>query len=333
MTVLVSGPGASSVYFEPEPEGEDEVAEFDPEEDEVPVEYTMEQDELANREAEQAAAPAEPAADEAGKPAEAADQPIPDNLGAQILAVVPFGESCSFDTEILSDGTARLDTGREDFQTVNFTITMREYLLPADFAARYAGEFRLSGDEAGASFDILMNTDTGAAIAPQKVIDVAFCSASGKTVDRGFQIMDAEISGSFDVSLTPGQAATLYKRYAWSDIGEEMRYMVVSSFVNGEERIVLFDLEGGRPEQEAEAAPETTYASLKKGDRGEEVKALQARLVELKYLDEKPDGIFGKNTEKGVKNAQEAFGMETTGVADNDFQQKLFAEDAPAKAK
>ena len=73
--------------------------------------------------------------------------------------------------------------------------------------------------------------------------------------------------------------------------------MVVSSFVNGEERIVLFDLEGGRPEQEAEAAPETTYASLKKGDRGEEVKALQARLVELKYLDEKPDGIFGKNTE------------------------------------
>ena len=240
--------------------------------------------------------------------------------------MVPFGESYTFDTEITSDGKARLDADDEDYETISFTATVKEYLLPSDFADRYAGEFRLSGDEAGASFDLLLNTPVEAAVKPQNIIDVAFCSATGNTVDRGFQIMDAEISGSFDVTVAPGVSTTLYKRYAWNAESEEMRYLVVCSFIGGQERIVLFDLEGARPAAEPIAEPETTYPTLTKGDRSEAVKALQTRLVELKYLSEKPDGIFGKNTEKAVKDAQKDFEMEVTGVADNAFQQRLFAD-------
>ena len=93
---------------------------------------------------------------------------------------------------------------------------------------------------------------------------------------------------------------------------------------------MLFDLEGARPEPKPEpevVEPEITYPELAKGDKSEDVKVLQARLIELKFLDDKADGIFGRNTQAAVKAAQKAYGMEQTGIADNAFQQRLFSDD------
>lgn len=71
------------------------------------------------------------------------------------------------------------------------------------------------------------------------------------------------------------------------------------------------------------------YETLKKGSRGEAAKVLQQRLSDLGYLTGVVDGDFGPGTEKAVSVFQEAAGLETTGVADNDTLEALFAEDAP----
>lgn len=64
--------------------------------------------------------------------------------------------------------------------------------------------------------------------------------------------------------------------------------------------------------------PACARADLKRGDRGEEVKNLQRMLIEMGFLNDKADGIFGKKTEAGVKALQEYWGVNTTGRIDDD---------------
>ena len=64
----------------------------------------------------------------------------------------------------------------------------------------------------------------------------------------------------------------------------------------------------------------------------DEVVDLQKKLIELGRLSGKADGDFGSKTETAIKLAQGVFGLEETGVADNEFQQKLFAAQ-PASAE
>jgi len=82
-----------------------------------------------------------------------------------------------------------------------------------------------------------------------------------------------------------------------------------------------------------EAAPEETpageYATLEKGSKGDEVKALQQRLVDLYWLDGSVDGDYGNKTKDAVQRFQEAAGLTATGIADAETQARLFAEDAP----
>ena len=62
------------------------------------------------------------------------------------------------------------------------------------------------------------------------------------------------------------------------------------------------------------------------------MQALQERLIELGYLDDTADGIFGGNTANAIRAAQEQAGMESTGVADNEFQQFIFSSAAQPAA-
>lgn len=66
------------------------------------------------------------------------------------------------------------------------------------------------------------------------------------------------------------------------------------------------------------------YPTLKKGDKGDDVKALQEALISLGYLKDKADGMFGGKTEKAVKTAQKKFKLEQTGVADDEVQRRVF---------
>lgn len=86
-------------------------------------------------------------------------------------------------------------------------------------------------------------------------------------------------------------------------------------------------------DSEATAEPETPsepeYETLSKGSKGEKVKALQQRLKDLNYLSGSVDGDFGNGTASALKGFQQEAGLEATGIADEETQIALFAEDAP----
>lgn len=71
------------------------------------------------------------------------------------------------------------------------------------------------------------------------------------------------------------------------------------------------------------AAPSATI--LRKGDRGEDVKTLQLRLIELGYLSGKADGIFGTATEVAVVSFQKRSSLTADGKAGKVTQNLLFA--------
>ena len=56
---------------------------------------------------------------------------------------------------------------------------------------------------------------------------------------------------------------------------------------------------------------------------------LQNRLFALGFLLDDRDGAFGSKTQTAVKLFQQAAGLEATGIADNETQKRLYAEDAP----
>ena len=63
------------------------------------------------------------------------------------------------------------------------------------------------------------------------------------------------------------------------------------------------------------AAP-CALAELSRGSKGEDVRQLQSKLIDLGFLDDVADGIFGKKTQAAVKSIQRYWGVEETGIAD-----------------
>ena len=269
-------------------------------------------------------------AEEAGAPAEqeeaveaAATQDL--GYGPQVVAIVPYGESFTYTTEINADGNARVEATNEPYETVCFTQTMKKYMRPTDYAEKYATQYKMQGNEAGASFELTLIDYIGnTTIVPQNVVDVSLRSESGNTVEHGYQLMDAEIDGKYGIALPTNTPTTFYKRFAYPADGEDMKYLVITTYKNGQTQMILFELESEKPPE-----PEVIYPTLQRGLVNDDVLNLQNRLAELGYLNVTPDGTFGPKTEEAIKAAQAAFGMEANGIADNAFQQKLFEGAAP----
>ena len=47
------------------------------------------------------------------------------------------------------------------------------------------------------------------------------------------------------------------------------------------------------------------------------------------YLNDNRDGVFGSKTQTAVKMFQEQTGLNPSGIADNETQTRLYADDAP----
>lgn len=232
-------------------------------------------------------------------------------------------EVFTFDTEVLSSGWPRTNAADTSYDTVRLSISLNNYLTPDYFAANYSSKYRLTGTEAGAELTVSVDSSTGtAAIMPQNAIDIVFENEAGLEVE-GYQIMDAEISGQYEIAIQPGQTQTVYKRFAY-DATQDVRYMVVKYYVGGQEYKAYFQLEV--------AEPDIVYEELTNGSRGDAVQNLQQRLISLGYLDDTADGIFGSNTADAIRAAQEQAGMTATGVADNEFQQYIYSASAQPAA-
>ncbi len=70
--------------------------------------------------------------------------------------------------------------------------------------------------------------------------------------------------------------------------------------------------------------------ALRLGDTGDSVKTLQERLITLKYLFGKPDGVFGTATEDALAAFQKANGLTADGVAGAKTLEKLYSASAKA---
>ncbi len=71
--------------------------------------------------------------------------------------------------------------------------------------------------------------------------------------------------------------------------------------------------------------PAQQYTTLRKGSRGEAVRAIQQPLYDLEYYDYYIDGIYGWRTELAVELLQADLGMEITGAADADLQKLILS--------
>lgn len=251
------------------------------------------------------------------------ETPVP---GPTTVAVVPFGESYDFTTQINTDGTARFSTDDPSFETLSFTLTMKDYMLPSDFASKWGNVYKLQGTEAGAGFELTLHDYTGTAnIVPQNIIKIVLQSESGNTENPGFQLMDAEIAGQPDVSVKPNEPKMLWKRYTYSNAGEPMEYLAVSTYNNGAVQTILFEL---KSDVVPTPDPAQQYTTLSRGDKSDAVLDLQKRLIELGYLAGKADGSYGEKTQTAVSKAQKDFAMDENGTATPDFQVKLFSDEA-----
>ncbi len=73
-------------------------------------------------------------------------------------------------------------------------------------------------------------------------------------------------------------------------------------------------------------------AELARGSRGDVVAAIQRRLIEMGYLNDVADGVFGKNTEQAVLAFQIAMNLPKTGVVDALTQQYILEQALPGAA-
>ena len=101
---------------------------------------------------------------------------------------------------------------------------------------------------------------------------------------------------------------------------------------------VYFQMEKeAEPEPTVEPTPEPAekihYPTLERGSKGEEVVALQQRLIDLGYLESGADGDFGKKTQAAVEDFQIMADLPVTGAADSDTQNALYADSAAESAE
>ena len=68
----------------------------------------------------------------------------------------------------------------------------------------------------------------------------------------------------------------------------------------------------------------TRYTTLYVGDKGNNVRALQNRLIELGYLTGSADGSYGAQTKTAVERFQRANGLKVDGIAGRNTQQIMF---------
>ena len=241
--------------------------------------------------------------------------------------IVPYGEVVTFTTEMTPDG--HIHRGPQDgdsYETVSITMKVDAYKDFDYFEENYGSKYDLKGGTAAVQLDMTLNDYAGqVTVIPQNFLLITFRGETDDQTLQGYQLLDREIAGNIDVELVSGETTTLYKRYPFSEMGE-MKYMVVNTYNGGEQTTYWFEIHAPAPAVTEAPSLEASAGGLTIGSKGDDVKKLQAKLIEMKLLSGQPDGAFGKYTADAVKQLQKKYGMEQTGVADAAFLEKLYSE-------
>lgn len=245
------------------------------------------------------------------------------------VVYVPYGVAQELSAQLNSDGTTRKSAGDQTFETLNFELRVTRYLTPDYYQDNYSTQYQMQGNEAGVEFELTLKDYMGnQTITPQDLFDVSLETENGVS-EQGFQLTDAEIHGNNKVTLDTNIPKMFYKRFKFSEAVGDMTYLSVVATVDGVPTQYLFELgEPVRPTPTPEPTPVVNYELLEISSKGQAVINLQAKLIELGYLTGTADGAYGAMTQEAVKAAQADFGMEQTGTATNEFQQKLYSTTA-----
>ena len=149
---------------------------------------------------------------------------------------------------------------------------------------------------------------------------LVFClTLSGCDAQLDESILTAEANYDIDISLP---YATVTPPPAFK---EETEALVIDS-----EGGVTVNDASALLNSAAESSSESTgnYKSLRLGNTGLAVQALQNRLQELGYYTSGVSGIFDSDTEQAVRRFEQTYGTMQTGVATSELQTRLFASDA-----
>ena len=237
-----------------------------------------------------------------------------------VTVYVGPAEPFEFEAEIQENGLPRVSTASENYETVPFTVTVSELLGPDWFSETYAKDgLYLDGTEACAhlvvSFPSAEDRDISSVI-PQETLPMKVVDSKGTPLN-GYQLMDQPSGGAYAVPVSADTPADLYKRY---DYSEDARYLVLTAYREDVRYEYCFALRYDDPNID--------YPEQKQGVRSEVVRAMKQKLIALGYL---KDGaarsdLFDMDTVNAVKNAQKAFELDPTGIADTAFLKKLFSE-------
>ncbi len=127
-----------------------------------------------------------------------------------------------------------------------------------------------------------------------------------------------------------GEELVVYDRLKEGGTVENARYYY-NVYVGSTDRTSPAPTPGatGAPTTAPTATP-AVYKDLRRRDRNTDVKNLQEKLIELGYLDDTADGIFGEKTQVAIEQLQSDLGMTVTGVATAELQRMLFAGEISA---
>lgn len=134
--------------------------------------------------------------------------------------------------------------------------------------------------------------------------DFSFVSASGMEYQR------ESVSGMTPklTNLYPGAE---HEAYVAGMVNKGDQPLLI--YLKNSENPIWFDLNKRIP---IELPADTILNTLQRGDKSEEVREMQAILVEMGYLSGIADGDFGGKTEAAIREYQTAMGLEATGIAD-----------------
>ncbi len=107
---------------------------------------------------------------------------------------------------------------------------------------------------------------------------------------------------------------------------QEKNGLSVSGTADQASQALLFEglpLNAGGQKFDVKTLPPIPGYTMRPGDRGDAVSALQEKLITLKFYESQPDGIYGAGTENAVRQFQRANGLAADGIAGEKTQAAL----------
>ncbi len=232
-----------------------------------------------------------------------------------VTEYVVFNSPVTFTADVMENGTARISAASANYHALTVTAQVSEVMGPEAFAKLYARQpYSLDGTEACVRLTLSFTSDDGTeTLVPQDAFRISVTDAEGNPL-QSYQLMDQPMGGAYHVTIR--DSADVYKRFDYTDAA---RYLLLTCYQDGTQHNLYFALRYDDPN--------VSYEGLKAGDRGPVVLAMKARLAALGYLSERSAAYqqYDQGATAAVKAAQEAFGMEVTGVADTAFLKELFS--------